>query len=121
MEDTIFLIAGSVITILCFYFIAAPFYSKKEARQKNQPKLEDEMSIELIYAAVNELEMDYLMKKMTKEDFQQMKMRYQMMAAELMKFEEKQVRHDHPVPLEIDREILIELRNIRKKKGMQVG
>ncbi|MGJ7920364.1 hypothetical protein [Neobacillus sp. LXY-4] len=121
MTDYVFLIVGSMVTIICIYFIAAPFFKTDPHQSQKKVASEEGTSIETIYAAINELEMDYLMKKITEADFQQMKMRYQIMAAEILKIEEEQVRHEIKDASNIDEDILIELQKIRKQKGRQIG
>jgi hypothetical protein len=118
MGDYVFLIFGSLVTIICFYFIVAPFF-KRDEYHENKIKHEQDMSIESIYAAVNELEMDYLMKKITETDFQIMKNRCQMMAAEFLKVEEQHIRHETTGTAKVDQDIFMELQKIRKKKGRQ--
>lgn len=118
MGDYVFLIFGSLVTIICFYFIVAPFF-KRDEYHENKIKHEQDMSIESIYAAVNELEMDYLMKKISENDFKKMKERYQIIAAELLKVEEEHVRIDATSIK--DEDILLELQEIRKKKGRYAG
>ncbi len=101
--------------------MAAPFFKREVAISQSLIDQEQEMSIELIYAAVNELEMDYLMKKITQADFQEMKQRYQIMAAEYLSMEEKQVRNELVEAPYLDEDIILELQEIRKKKGRHAG
>lgn len=121
MTDYVYLIVGSMITMICFYFMAAPFFKREVAVSQVSTDQEQEMSIELIYAAVNELEMDFLMKKITQADFLQMKQRYQIMAAEYLRLEEQQIRKEVDEALYFDEDIFLELQEIRKKKGRHAG
>ncbi|KOP83820.1 hypothetical protein ACFFHH_11545 [Cytobacillus solani] len=117
--DYIFLLLGSMIVITCFYFIVSPFFNKGEENYSNSGVRETEMPVEMIYAAVNELEMDFLMKKLTQDDFERMKKQYHTLAASYLKSETKQNRiqpkgnRDMDI---VDREILKELNKIRKQK-----
>lgn len=119
MIDYVYLIVGSMVTIICFYAIAAPFFHRDEQAGTNHEDSGSELSIEIIYGAVNELEMDYLMKKISENDFKKMKERYQIIAAELLKVEEEHVRIDATSIK--DEDILLELQEIRKKKGRYAG
>ncbi|NMD72160.1 hypothetical protein HHO41_17940 [Bacillus sp. DNRA2] len=121
MTDYVYLLVGSMVTMICFYFMAAPFFKREGAVSQALAGHEQEISIELIYAAVNELEMDFLMKKITEADFLHLKQRYQMMAAEYLKMEEQQIRIETDAAPYIDEDILLELQEIRNKKGRNAG
>ncbi|MFE8703344.1 hypothetical protein ACFYKX_22545 [Cytobacillus sp. FJAT-54145] len=118
--DYIFLVIGSVIIITCFYFIIAPFFygGGKLILSKED---EHTSSLEMIYATVNEIEMDFLMKKISKEDFEIMKKKYNLMAANLLKEEgdsiPNQEKKGKGSQKEIDIEIIKELEALRKQKG----
>lgn len=119
--DYIFLLLGSVIIITCFYFIVSPFFSRGGEAYSNFEENDAKMPLEMIYTAVNELEMDFLMKKLTQDDFERFKKQYHTLAASYIKSETKR---DRSQPMGngdmdmVDREILKELNKIRKtKKG----
>lgn len=122
--DYIYLLVGCVIVISCFYFIVAPFFSNEGKTAVFSEENEAEMPVEMIYAAVNELEMDFLMKKISKEDFEAMKKRYQALAAGYLKTEsngkstqpKRKSAND-----ETEREIIKELNKLRKQKGRVKG
>jgi len=118
--DYIFLFLGSIIVITCFYFIISPFFTSDGENYSHSKEIEAEMPLEMIYAAVNELEMDFLMKKLPKDDFERMKSQYHTLAAGYLKSETKQHGSKPKGNRDmnsIDREILNELNEIRKKKG----
>lgn len=119
--DYVFLMAGIAVIITCFYFISSPFFTVKEEMglQKEQTA-EEGSTLEAVYSAVNELEMDFLMKKIPENDYKEMKEQYQLLAAKLMKIEPREDEEKHVVESskqEVDQEILEELRKIREKKG----
>ncbi|WP_102274192.1 hypothetical protein [Cytobacillus massiliigabonensis] len=117
--DYIFLLLGSVIIITCFYFIVSPFFNRGGESYSNSGETEAEMPLEMIYAAVNELEMDFLMKKLIQDDFERMKKQYHTLAASYLKSETKQNRSQPKGNRDldiVDREILKELNKIRKTK-----
>lgn len=116
--DIIYLIATSVIILTCFYFIIIPFFQVKIEVAGSYVMEEEQLTLEDVYSAVNELEMDYLMKKVTEQDFNQLKDKYQMLAAKLMNQEVKMVTaKTKKVDESLELEIYHELEKIRKGKG----
>lgn len=104
--------------LICMYIIVAPFFSTKE--ELRFAKEEDSLTLEAIYSAVNELEMDYLMKKIGENDYLQLKEQYQLLAAKLMKQEGQLIKKKKKEDISLDKvelEILEELKKIRKGKG----
>lgn len=118
--DYLYLFIGAAIVISCFYFIIAPFFTSEEKSVAYAQGNDSEMPLEMIYETVNELEMDYLMKKISKEDFESMKKRYQALAAGYLK-QESDIKTNQsrkqPIDDETEREILKELNKLRKQKG----
>lgn len=124
--DYIYLLIGSVIVISCFYFIVAPFFSNEEKTVAFAEGNDAEMPVEMIYEAVNELEMDFLMKKISKEDFETMKKRYHALAAGYLKTDSsgknsQSNKNKNNTDDETEREILKELNKLRKQKGRTEG
>lgn len=117
--DYVFLLAGSLVILTCFYFIISPFFSGSEQHDPEVRKEEDKLTLEQVYGAVNELEMDYLMKKITSADFEELKEQYQLLAAELIKEETKKRKPGRKKKLadEAEDEILKELQKLRNQKG----
>lgn len=121
--DYIYLIVSAIIVLICFYLIVSPFFKTEgtvaRAGKKGEP--DEAVTLETVYKAANELEMDFLMKKMTEQDFLQLKEQYQMLAADLIRQEKKQaaskVDKKDKQDKEIELEILAELQNLRKQKG----
>lgn len=118
--DYIYMIISSIVVISCFYFIIAPFFSNEKWKTDMSETNEAELPVDMIYSAVNELEMDFLMKKISKEDFETMKAHYHSLAAGYLKTEQnkkikepkvKRVKND-----EAEREILNELNKLRNSK-----
>lgn len=122
--DYLYLLIGAAIVISCFYFIIAPFFTSEEKSFAYAGGNESELPLEMIYETVNELEMDYLMKKISKEDFESMKKRYQALAASYLS-QENNIKKTHsknqPINDEMEREILKELSKLRKQKGRVEG
>lgn len=122
--DYLFLIIGSLVIITCFYFIISPFFSSGEVPAEGMETEGEKLTLEQVYNAVNEVEMDFLMKKITREDFEKLKENYQLLAAEMLK-EEAQGRKVKHLPdgkkkikdAEAEAEILRELKKLRQQKG----
>ncbi|MBP2241496.1 hypothetical protein J2Z40_002059 [Cytobacillus eiseniae] len=122
--DYIFLIVGSIVIITCFYFIIAPFFASSKEEEENKSEQETELPLELIYEAVNELEMDYLMKKITKNDFETMKQQYQSLATSYIRTDTNEQAYKpkkKQTNNEVDKEIIRELNKLRKQKGRLEG
>lgn len=122
--DYLFLIIGSLVIITCFYFIISPFFSSGEMPAGEMDTEGEKLTLEQVYSAVNELEMDFLMKKITREDFEKLKEDYQLLAAEMLK-KERQGHMAKHLPeskkkikdAEAEAEILRELKKLRQQKG----
>jgi hypothetical protein len=124
--DYVFLIIGSLVIITCFYFIISPFFFSGESQTAGTEAEGKKLTLEQVYSAVNELEMDFLMKKITRDDFEKMKENYQLLAADLLKEETdtlKQGKTKLPKGKakmqadEAEEEILRELKKLRQQKG----
>lgn len=117
--DYVFLIAGSIVILTCFYFIISPFFTNNVTQEAVVEQGEDNMTLEQVYGAVNELEMDFLMKKITHEDFEKLKEQYQLLAAELMKKGPNTIRTGRSSKQadDVEEEILRELKKLRRQKG----
>jgi hypothetical protein len=120
MTVYLFLLIGSLVTITCLYLVVEPFFTRKLENISVAEVFEQDMSLESIYQAINEIEMDLLMKKITKPDYQQMKEKYAIMAADylnsqpIMTEDPKQQLADTTL---IEHQILGELAKIRSEKG----
>ncbi|MBM4762630.1 hypothetical protein [Bacillus sp. B15-48] len=116
--DIVYLLAGSAIILTCFYFIVSPFFTTNESGMSIEEEAEENLTLESVYGAVNELEMDYLMKKMNEQDFLQLKQQYQLLATELLS-QENNLKKDrlNTDAEEAELELLRELQKLRKQKG----
>lgn len=118
--DYIFLIASSVIILACLYFIVSPFFTEKGESQVLLANGEEGLSLEAVYGAVNELEMDYLMKKVKEQDYIKLKEQYQILAAGLMQQDEipkKKQNSAQKKANQVELELLDELQKLRKQRG----
>jgi hypothetical protein len=124
--DYVFLIIGSLVIITCFYFIISPFFSSGEFQPVGREAEGEKLTLEQVYSAVNELEMDFLMKKINSDDFEKMKENYQLLAADLLKEETETLKQGKTkLPKgkakmqadDAEEEILRELKKLRQQKG----
>ena len=115
----VFLIAGSLVILTCVYFIISPFFTASEEADTKVEGADEELTLDQVYGEVNELEMDYLMKKITTEDFEKLKEQYQLLAAAMLKEEKdkKKTAGSKKLADEAEAEILNELRKLRQQKG----
>lgn len=116
--DSVFLFVTSIVILTCVYFIVAPLYRTKGDLARFGIN-EEGPTLEAVYSAVNELEMDLLMKKISEEDFQQLKEQYQHLAVEIMDEERNtNIRQQKTMEnKEIELELLQELQKLRTEKG----
>ncbi|WP_070120491.1 hypothetical protein [Bacillus marinisedimentorum] len=116
--DAVYMVSGSLVIITCFYFVIAPFFTQgKTAAASNEG---ESVSLELIYESINEAEMDYLMKKISKEDFEEMKQQYYNLASGQLKGNRPANRRQKEAAggtVPVDEEILKELQKIRGGRG----
>ncbi|MBT2662239.1 hypothetical protein [Bacillus sp. ISL-45] len=125
--DYVFLIIGTLVIITCFYFIISPFFSAGEVPASGVETESEKLTLEQVYSAVNELEMDFLMKKITREDFEKLKENYHLLAAEMLKEETEGLKQGKSKQLpeskkkkkdaEAEADILRELKKLRQQKG----
>ena len=59
----------SIMVLICLLVFISPFFRPKEKIEFFLRKQENSVTLDAIYATVNEMEMDLLMKKMAEEDF----------------------------------------------------
>lgn len=120
MVEYTFMFISALVIIVCVYFVVSPFFTSADVAIDGVNQTKEGTTIEAIYRAVNDLEMDYLMKKISRDDFLQMKDKYQTMAAVLLKEEKKTglIRKKKSVTNSdnIETEILKELEAMRKAK-----
>lgn len=118
MIEYIFMVISALVIITCVYFVIAPFFAKNEVVTEGGEQLQEETTIESIYRAVNELEMEFLMKRISEESFQQTKEKYESMAAILLNEERKKERKRKHKKEEnvsdIEAEIMKELEAMRR-------
>ncbi|WP_139192801.1 hypothetical protein [Anaerobacillus arseniciselenatis] len=115
-------IVSFLILAFCLYLVITPLLRPKQAT-RSMESMEDEfdhISIESVYATLNELEMDYNMQKLSDEDYQRLKKDYEELAAEIIakekKKEKKADKNEESLVKDIESEIEEELAQLRKER-----
>ncbi len=113
------IVVSLLIVAFCLYLVASPLLRKKDAQLALEITDDtDEFSIKNIYATLNELEMDYHMKKLSEEDYLKLKSQYERIAAELLEKQKgEETSSDTHLMKEIEAEIEEELAKLRKERG----
>ncbi len=115
-------IVGLLILAFCLYLVITPLLRPKQSTKPLEVLEEefDEISLESVYATLNELEMDYNMQKLSDEDYQRLKSEYENLAAELIAKEKRQdgnsAKSQDNVVKDIEAEIEEELAKLRKER-----
>jgi hypothetical protein len=113
-------ILSVLIIAFSLYLVITPLL------RKNNTKLSvkvvddtDEISIQSLYATLNELEMDYNMQKLSEEDYKKLKAQYERHAAELLENQKKResITGNDSFVKDIEAEIEEELAKLRKERG----
>lgn len=116
------IITSVLIVAFCLYLVIVPLLKRKEATPAIKMKDDTEdITIQNVYATLNELEMDFHMKKLSEEDYQKSKAQYERLAAELLEKEKKKANKkgtsSDAVAKDIEAEIEEELAKLRKERG----
>lgn len=115
------IVTSVLIVAFCLYLVVTPLLKKKEATTAVELKDDtDQISLKNIYATLNELEMDFHMKKLSEEDYKNSKAQYEKIAAEVL--EEEKIKEEKAAPINnatkaIEKEIEEELAKLRKERG----
>lgn len=119
-----------LIVALILYLVINPFFSTDNDWESEE--IEDdleEVSLEHLYVTINELEMEYNMGKVSKDDFLKLKNHYEALAVKKLKErsqlegkKNKLIKTESTdkmpeVNEDIEREIELELEQFRKKRG----
>ena len=79
-------LVSALLIGLCLYLILRPFFNQKTGWQTDELKDDlDTLSLEQIYATLNEAEMEYNMGKLPEEDYNLLKRQYEQIAAAKLK------------------------------------
>lgn len=114
--DYAFMFISAIVILICVYLVISPFFTRVPAVESAN-ELGEEKTIEAIYSAVNELEMEYLMKKISEQDFNELKSKYEAMATKYLSREREISRNpqqNKQATDDIDEQLLKELAEIRR-------
>ncbi|MCT8136336.1 hypothetical protein H1D32_00165 [Anaerobacillus sp. CMMVII] len=114
------IVLGILLVAFCLYIVVTPLLRKHNTQLAVKMTDDtDEISLKSIYATLNELEMDFHMKKLSDEDYQKLKNQYEGYAAELLEKQKKKTSKTSNDSLvkDIEAEIEEELAKLRKERG----
>lgn len=115
------IVLSILIVAFSLYLVVTPLLRKTKTQLNVTIKDDtDDISLKSIYATLNELEMDYHMKKLSEEDYQKLKAQYENYAAELLEKQEKKEKkatNNDSLMKDIEAEIEEELAKLRKERG----
>lgn len=113
--DPVIIIAGFILFAMSIYLVGSPLFRKGDAPEFDWDLVDEiptrEMTKEMVFTALAEIEFDYQMGKMGEDDYNELKQKYQPRAVELLQAEEKVViKHNGPtMEIEVEKELEEEL------------
>jgi cytochrome c-type biogenesis protein CcmI len=113
-------ILSVIIVAFSLYLVISPLLRKNNTKLSVEIKDDtDEISLQSLYATLNELEMDYNMQKLSEEDYQKLKAQYERHASELLENQKKKESKtgNGSFVKDIEVEIEEELAKLRKERG----
>jgi len=116
---TIPLIVTVILVLLCLFLILSPFFKFSIANGFFQQSSEENYNEKSgLMSTINEIEFEYQMKKISKEDYVALTKKYETMIAKLMKEEEKiNEEIDEKLLKEVEAEIEDEIKKRMMKQG----
>lgn len=124
-----FIILEVIIVLLALWLVAAPLLrNEQETAVEMEFEPENaERQRESIFTTLGEIEFDYQMHKLEKEDYEVLKKKYRSQAVAIIKEEEEDQLQDIEIPgeenledeiaREIEKEIEKEVQKLKKQKG----
>jgi hypothetical protein len=113
MELSLVLIGSGVLLMVSFYWIVKPLRTHEDSYKNDD---EERNEKEAIFSTLNEIEFDYQTKKISNEDYQELKHDYQVEAMLVLKKEEIEIDNievneelEEELEKEIERELEIEI------------
>ncbi|UJW55958.1 hypothetical protein HXZ66_00155 [Bacillus sp. A116_S68] len=118
-------VVGAFLIALCLYLVIQPFFASQKGWQAGSLKDDlDTITLEQIYATLNELDMEYNMGKVPENEYDKLKSQYEKMAVTLLKeeayaeVEHKGKKGPHQTEATYDLEITKELEELQtQRKG----
>lgn len=109
-----------IIALVVMYFVAQPLFKKNIGNKQNIQYRENETGLEATLEAWNEVEFDFLMNKVTADDYENMTQFYKQKALAQMEQKEKQelqrAKANEAMRKNVDAEI--EKALMKEKKGI---
>lgn len=101
MELSIVLIGAGVLLMLSFYWIVKPLRTHEDSFVDVDEERDEK---EAIFSTLNEIEFDYQTKKISEEDYHELKHDYEIAAKQLLKSEELET-NSYEVNQELEKEL----------------
>ncbi len=120
MELSVVLVGSGILLMISFYWIVKPLRSHEEALED----LEDERDQkEAIFSTLNEIEFDYQTKKISDDDYRELKRDYELEAKKILQKEELELESievnrelEEEIEKEIERELEAEIQEALGKR-----
>ena len=118
MELVIVLVGSAILLMISFYWIVKPLRSYDENLHESE---EDRDEKEVVFSTLNEIEFDFRTKKISEEDYQNLKYDYEQEAMHLLRQQEIDM-DDYEVNQELEAEIEQEIeREIELELEKELG
>lgn len=112
MELSIVLVGAGLLLLLSFYWIVKPLRSY-DGIVEDHVEIDDK---EAIFTTLNEIEFDYQTKKISEEDYKELKEDYQKIAMKLLASEDESLTNDIEINDELESEIEKEIERELEKE-----
>lgn len=112
MELSIVLVGAGLLLLLSFYWIVKPLRSY-DGIVEDHVEVDDK---EAIFTTLNEIEFDYQTKKISEEDYKELKEDYQKIAMKLLASEDESLTNDIEINDELESEIEKEIERELEKE-----
>lgn len=112
MELSIVLVGAGLLLLLSFYWIVKPLRSY-DGIVEDHVEIDDK---EAIFTTLNEIEFDYQTKKISEEDYKELKEDYQKIAMKLLASEDESLANDIEINDELESEIEKEIERELEKE-----
>jgi len=120
------LVLAIIVVVASVFLIGYPLI-KKEERTKSLDRSLDydaedalERQKESVFTTLGEIEFDYRMKKLSKEDYEKLRAKYKRQAVALLKAEEEELQVDAQDSAELERELELEIEKEIEREVQQL-
>jgi hypothetical protein len=113
------MIASAVLVLVCMYLIISPFFKNELNLFRPVIDLSEHDHKAALMTTLNEIEFEHKMKKISDEDYKNLKKQYEIMLSDHLKQGNQIVQKeiDHDLLKEVEAEIESELRKRQEEQG----